>query len=80
MENENSPEKESQVQETEEDEVVMMCWENTNVSLTEEPEEETSGQNERANDKMEKPEVEEEHADSTLHTGNQLNILIKEFS
>ena len=28
MKNENRPEKESQAQETEEDEVAMMCWEN----------------------------------------------------
>ena len=39
-------------------------------SLAEEPNEETGGQNERADDKMEKPKDEEEHADSTLHTGN----------
>ena len=29
---------------------------------------------------MQKPKDEEEHVDSTLHTGNRLKILIKEFS
>ena len=57
MENEKRPEKESQLQETEEDEVAMMCWENMDGSLAEEPNEETGGQNERADDKMEKPKM-----------------------
>ena len=80
MENENRPEKVSQVQETEEDKVVMMWWENMDGVLVEEPNEETGNQNERADNETEKPEDEEEHADSTLHTGNQLKISIEEFS
>ena len=80
MENENTPEKESQVQKTEEDKVAMMCWENMDGSLAEEPNEETGSQNGRANNDMETPKYEEEHADCTLHMGSQLKILIKEFS
>ena len=34
------------------------------------PNEETGGQDGRADDEMEKPKYEEEHADHTLHTGN----------
>ena len=70
MENEIRPEKESQVQETEEDEVAMICWENMDGSLAEEPNEETGSQNERADNNMEEPKDEEEHVNSTLHTGN----------
>ena len=72
MENENRHEKEFQVQETEEDKVVMMCWENMDGSLAEEPNEETDSQNGRADDETEKPKYEEEHADCTLDMGNQL--------
>ena len=70
MENENWPEKEFQGQETEEIEVAMMCWENMESSLAEEPNEETGSQNGRADDEMEKPKYEEEHANHTIHTGN----------
>ena len=70
MESENRPEKDFQVQETEEDEVAMMCWENSEGSLAEEPYEETGNQDGRADDKIEKPKYEEEHADPTLHKDN----------
>ena len=70
MENENRPEKELQPQETEENEVAMMCWENMDGFLAEEPTEETGSQNGRANDEMEKPNNEEEYANHTLHMGN----------
>ena len=80
MESKNRPEKDFQVQETEEDKVVMMCWENLEGFLAKEPNKEIGNQNGGADDKMEKPTDEEEHADSTLHTDNQLKILIKEFS
>ena len=79
-ENENRPEKDFQAQETEENEVAMMCWENFEGVLPEEPNEETGSQDGRADDEMEKPKYEEEHANCTLHTGNQLKILIEDFS
>ena len=69
-ENENRPEKYYQVQETEENEVTMMCWENMEGFSTEEPNEETGGQDGKADNKMEEPINEEEHANHMLHTGN----------
>ena len=68
------------MEETEEDKVPMMCWENSEGSLVEEPNKKTDNQEGRADDEMQKPKDEEEHVDSTLHTGNQLKLLIKEFS
>ena len=68
--NENRPEKNYQAQEIEESEVAMMWWENMEGFLTEEPNEETGSQDERADDEMEKPKYEEEHANCTLHMGN----------
>ena len=79
-ENENRPEKDFQAQETEENEVAMMCWETLEGFLAEEPNEETGSKDGRADDEMEKPKYEEEHANCTLHTGNQLKLLIEEFS
>ena len=58
-----------QAQETEGDGVAMMCWENLEGFLAEEPNEETGSQDGRADNDMEKPKYEEEHADHTLHTG-----------
>ena len=78
MVSENRPEKDFQVQETEEDKVVMMCWANSDKVLAEEPNEETGNQDGRANDDMTK--YEEEHVNCTLHMGNQLKISIEEFS
>ena len=80
IDNKNRSEKDFQVQETEGDEVAMVCWENLEGFLAEEPNEETGSQDGRVDDKMEKPKYEEEHVDHTLHTGNLLKILIKEFS
>ena len=54
---------------TEQDEVMMMCWENSEGSLVEEPNNETHNHDGRADDNMQKPKDEEEHANSTLHTG-----------
>ena len=65
--------------EVEEIEVVMMYWENSEGSLGKEPYKETDDQEERADKEMQNLNDEEEHVDSTLHTGNQLKILIKEF-
>ena len=72
-ENENRPEKDFQVQETDRNEVAMMCWENLEGVLAEEPNEETSGPDKRPDNEMEKPkyeEAQEEHGNDTLHTGN----------
>ena len=80
MENENRPKKDFQAQETEEVKVAMICWKNLEGFLAEEPNEEKGNQDGRADDKMEKPRDEEEHADPTLHTGNQLKISIQVFS
>ena len=67
--------------ETEKIEAVMMCWENSECSLVKEPYNETVNQEERAETKdMQKQKDEEEHVDSTLHTGKRLIFLIKEFS
>ena len=54
-ENENRPEKDFQAQETEENEVSMMCWENMEGVLAKEPNEETGSQDGRADDEMENP-------------------------
>ena len=43
---------ELQLQETEEDKVMMMCWENMDGFLAEEPNEETGNLDERADNKM----------------------------
>ena len=48
----------------------MMCWETLEGFLADEPDEETGSQDERADDEMEKPKYEEEHANCTLHMGN----------
>ena len=80
LESKTRPEKDHQADETEEIEVVMMCWKNSEGSLGKEPYKEKDDQEERADGEMQKLKDEEEHVDSTLHTGNQLNILIKEFS
>ena len=80
LESEDRPEKNFQVQETEEDEVEMMCWENSEGSLAEEHNKETDDQDGRADNEMEKPKHEEEHASSILLIGNQLKLSIKEFS
>ena len=62
--------KDNQVAETEENEIVMMCWENLVDSLGKEPCKETDDKEEKPDEEMQKPKDEEEHADLTLHTGN----------
>ena len=70
MESENRPGKDFQAEETEEDKVAMMCWEIQKVPWLEEPNKDTDIKDGRADDEMQKPKDEEEHVDSTLHTGN----------
>ena len=70
MESKNRPEKDHQADETEEIEVEMMCWENSEGSRGKEPYKETDDQEERAEKEMQKLNDEEELVNSTLHTGN----------
>ena len=48
----------------------MMCWENLEYSLGKEPCEETDDKEEKPDEEMQKPKDDEEHVNSTLHTGN----------
>ena len=65
---------------TEETEVVMMCWENSEDSPGKETYKETDDKEKKPDEETQKPKDEEEHVDSTLHTGNQLKISIEKFS
>ena len=56
--------------ETEELTVVMMCWENLEDSPGKEPCEQKEDKEEKPDEETQKPKDEEEHVDSTLHTGN----------
>ena len=58
----------------------MMCWEATNNFLEKEPHKEPEKVEKKPVEKTEKPKHEEEHVEPTLNIGNQLKILIKEFS
>ena len=66
--------------ENEENETTMMCWEVLKDSPRKEPHVESGKEGEKLVEKMQKPKYEEEHVKPTLNTGNQLKILIKEFS
>ena len=61
-------------------ESAIMCWESTSNFLEEEPHKEPEKVAKKPVKKMEKPKHEEEHVEPTLNTGNQLKILIEEFS
>ena len=69
LESKNRPGKDHQADETEEIEVAMMCWENSEDSLGKETYEETDDKEERPDEEMQKLKDEEEHVNSTLHTG-----------
>ena len=58
----------------------MMCWESTSNFPEEEPHKEPEKVAKKPIEKTEKQKHEEEHVKSTLNTGNQLKILIEEFS
>ena len=58
----------------------MMCWESTSNFSEEEPHEKPEKAAKKSIKKTEKPKHEEEHVKPTQNTGNQLKILIKEFS
>ena len=70
LESKNRPEKDNQVAETEEIKVAMRCWEISEDSLGKEPYEETGDKEKKPHEEMQKPKDEEEHVNSTLHTGN----------
>ena len=70
LDSKNRPEKDNQVAETEEIEVAMMCWENSEDSLGKEPYKESDDKEEKPDEEMQKPKDGEEHVDSTLHIGN----------
>ena len=61
----------------------MMCWENLEDSLEEEPNKEMSGEDEKLDDDKEKQnyeEAQEEHTKCTVNTGNQLKLSFEEFN
>ena len=58
----------------------MMCWEAMNNFPEEEPHKEPGKVEKKSVQKTEKPKHEEEHVEPTLNIGNQLKILIEEFS
>ena len=70
LESKNRPENDNQVTETEEIELVMICWENSEDSPGKEPYKETDDKEEKPDKETQKPREEEEHVNSTLHTGN----------
>ena len=70
MESISRPEKGTPMAESEENETVMMCWENLKDSPGKEPHEESGNKEKKPVEKMQKPKDEEEHVDSTLHIGN----------
>ena len=61
-------------------ESAMMCWESTYNFTEEEPHEEPEKVAKKPVEKTEKQKHGEEHVESTLNKGNQLIILIEEFS
>ena len=70
MESKRRPEKVKPTAESEESETAMMCWKNLKDSIGKEPHEESDNKGKKPVEKTQKPKDEEEHVDSTLHTGN----------
>ena len=79
LESKNRPEKDNQAAETEENKTAMMCWENLGDSPGKEHYKETDDE-EKPLEETQKPKDEEEHVNSTLHTGNQLKLSIEGFN
>ena len=80
MEDENRPIKSKSTTKTEEVETMMMCWEAVNDFPEKEPCKESENEEEKLIEKMQKTKHEDEHVEPTLNIGNQLKILIEEFS
>ena len=56
--------------ESEENETVMMCWENLEDSPGKQPHRESENKGKKSIEETQKIKDEEEHVNSTLHTGN----------
>ena len=77
----NWPRKRFQINENKNYKSAMMCWESLEESEQEERTRKTIGQDEETNDDKEKQDDEkdnEEHAESTIYTGNRLKIPVEE--
>ena len=70
MESKNRPGKDKLTTESEKNETAMMCWENLKDSLGKDPHKESENKAKKSIKKMQKLKDEENHVDSTLHTGN----------
>ena len=70
MKDKNRPGKGKPMAESEENETVMMCWEDLKDSLRKEPHIESENKGEKPVKKTQKPKDEEEHVKPTLNTGN----------
>ena len=70
MKDKNRSEKDRSMAESEENETVMMCWEDLKDSLRKEPPVESENEGEKPVEKMQKPKDEEEHVKPILNTGN----------
>ena len=70
LESKNRPGKDNQIAESEENETVMMCWENLEDSPGKEPHKDSENKGKKSVEEMQKSKDEEEHVDSTLHMGN----------
>ena len=70
MKNKNRPGKGKPMAECEENETIMMCWEDLNASPRKEPHTESENEGEKPIKKMKKPKGEEEHVEPTLNIGN----------
>ena len=70
MKDNNRPEKDKSMAKSEENETMMMCWEDFKDSLRKVPHIEPENEGEKPVKKMQKPEDEEEHVEPTLNTGN----------
>ena len=70
MESKNRPVKGKPMAEKEENKTATMCWENLKDAPGKEPHKESDNEGKKPIEKTQKPKDEEEHVDSTLHTGN----------
>ena len=70
LESRNRPEKDNQMDESDENKTAMMCWENLEDSPGKEPHKESDDKGKKPVEEMQKPKDEEEHVNSTLHMGN----------
>ena len=80
MEDEIRTKKSKSMTKNKEVKTLMICWEAMNDLPEKEPCKEQEKEEKKPIDKTEKSKHEEEHVELTLNTGNQLKILIKEFS